>query len=163
MNYKVVRCNSSKHKEVKVVDSCYFYHSEEDQRRCPIDKNQKIIFYTDILFQRNFKNCERLQFCLNLYEYNFHAFNLKKTQCIKEKILGTCTQKYCPFIHSNDNLQNLEEIRKEIQSYKYLNVLNPLPSIKMPSSQFIFVEPERLGYKLIKNEKKYFYVFGQLI
>jgi len=101
-------------------EKCFYYHSLEDSRRklftdiFPPNLNYMNILYLSHIIP----DSEKLKFCLNLAEYNFHILNYKTKICPSQNIGKNCElAEFCPYIHQSENLSEFNKLR---ENYKNL-------------------------------------------
>eukprot|EP00826_Nyctotherus_ovalis_P015739 TRINITY_DN144_c0_g1_i23.p1 TRINITY_DN144_c0_g1~~TRINITY_DN144_c0_g1_i23.p1 ORF type:complete len:325 (+),score=84.16 TRINITY_DN144_c0_g1_i23:48-977(+) len=84
--------------------------------RVPLTKDGKQLTYHSIFFlPKLIPEEQRLYYCQNLSEYNYHPLNYKTKPCPYLDINEYCKlEKLCPYLHSEDKTSSLDVCRKHI-------------------------------------------------
>lgn len=143
-------------------DSCAFFHSEKDMRRASFEPKTGKIHYLNILFLPGITPEEQKEnFAQNLTEFSYHIQNYKTQPCTYLEIMGSCSmQRFCPYIHPEDNLEELNKYREKlaqptVQISTFSNNISPMKFQDSPEKQN--GKPKLLSQKKDKKGIKFMY------
>ena len=151
LHFKTQPCMKS-HSEV-YNDDCEFYHSSLDQRRPHFQSQSSTFLYLNILYiPKLVPEADKPKFALNLAEYNYHILNIKTKTCPYFELNGKCPlNHYCPYIHEDDRVDELNEYRRKLNRISQKATASPEKAnqhmVVLPSGEEAYVNGANIELK----------------